>query len=207
MKKLILSATMMTGLSLVANAQYVLFSDAGSNSYDTEIYGVPNTTQDLNLELLVGSQYGGSPNIPVVTLLLSQTTATVTSALGTIQPGKGDITHGWSIFDLSNNAYDVGNAGLSGYLDYQVLAWTGNYSSFAAAEASSADTGISPVIPFYQLVGAGLPPVDIDLDSNPINLIGELDPPIMPEPSTLTMATLGSGLMLAFGCRKFVKLA
>lgn len=71
MKKLILSATMLTGLSLVANAQQVVFADAGSNSYDTEIYGVPNTTQDLNLELLVGSQYGGSPNIPVVTLLLS----------------------------------------------------------------------------------------------------------------------------------------
>ena len=131
----------------------------------------------------------------------------MTSALGTIQPGKGDITHAWSIFDSSNNAYDVGNAGLSGYLDYQVLAWTGNYSTFAAAEAASnADTGISPVIPFYQLVGAGLPPVDIDLDSNPINLIGELDPPIMPEPSTLAMATVSSGLMLVFGWRKLVRL-
>jgi hypothetical protein len=195
MKKLILSATMMTGLSLVANAQQVVFADLGSYSYDTEINGVPNITQDLNLELLV---YNDIVTVPVVTLLLSQTTTTVTSALGTIQPAKGDITQGYSIYDLSNNEYNVGNAGLAGNLDYQVLAWTGNYSTFTAASTSGdALIGRSPFIPFYALVEAGLPPVGIDLESNPINLI--------PEPSSLAMATVASGLMLVFGCRKFVK--
>ena len=89
MKKLILSVTAIAGLTLVSDAQQVLFQDVGNNSYDTLINGVPNYTQDLNLELLVGS--GATATIDVVTLLLSQTTAAAASSPGTTQPPAGDI--------------------------------------------------------------------------------------------------------------------
>jgi hypothetical protein len=213
MKKLIFSVTAIAGLSLAAHAQQVLFFDHGTanGSIDTEINGVLNTTWDLNLELLVGS----SPNsvtTDVVTLLLSQTTRTITTALGTVQPAKGDITDTvGDIFDLSVNGYLVP----AGTAYFQVLAWTGNYNSWAAAlianEDSGAnnvevDTGESPVLAFPYPPTPGYPPVTIDLDPNPINLFGALDYPVMPEPSTLTMAGVGIGSMLIFGCRKFVRL-
>jgi hypothetical protein len=202
MKKLILSVTAIAGLTMVSDAQLatlVSFYDVGNNSFDTIINGAPNYTQNLNLELLVGS--GGTASIDVVTLLLSQTTASKTSSLGTIQPANGDITLGDDvIYDPSDNQYQVP----ASTTDYQVLAWTGNYSSYAAAEASGQPdvyAGETPVLTTWSGIPApGAPPGLLDLDSNPIELYPA------PEPSSLAMATVGIGSILVFGCRKFVRL-
>jgi len=202
MKKLILSVTAIAGLAMAGHAQQVLFADGGSanGSVDTTIGGVFNTTQNLNLELLVGS--GGTATTPVVTLLLSQTTSSATSALGTIQPGgpsaggSGDITQAvGDIYDNTSNGYLVP----AGTTDFQVLAWTGNYSSYAAAVASGqlgVYAGESAVLTtFVSAPTAGLPPVKIDLDPNPINLVQVV---AVPEPSTLAMAGIGLASMLFF---------
>ncbi len=203
MKKLILSVTAIAGLTMVSDAQYfsptlVTFGDVGNNSYDTIINGVPNYTQDLNSELLVGS--GGTATIDVVTLLLSQTTTTPTHSLGTIQPAIGDITiSGGDIYDLTLNQYAVP----ASTTDFQVLVWTGNYSSYAAAEASGQPdvyAGETPVLTTWSGVPApGAPPGLLNLDSNPIELYPA------PEPTSLAMATVGIGSMLVFGCQKFIR--
>jgi len=190
MKKLILSVTAIAGLAMAGNAQQLLFSDSGTvnSSIDTTIAGV-NNLSDLNLELLVGT--GGTANIDVVTLLLSDTTANPTTALGTVQPAKGDIsTSGGDIADQTIDPYLVA----AGTADYQVLAWTGSFSSYAAAQAGGAAVGSSPVIafPVTGAPAAGAPPVTIDLAA-PINLTA-----VIPEPSTMAMAGVGLASMLFF---------
>jgi hypothetical protein len=191
MKKLILSVTAIAGLAMAGNAQQVLFADGGSanNSVDTAINGALNTTQDLNLQLLVGSS--GTVSTTVVTLLLSSSTGTATSALGTIQPGAGDILKsGGDIYDNTSNAYLVPG----GTTDFEVLAWLGNYSSYAAAQQAGAAVGSSGILSsFTSVPAAGLPPVKIDLDPTPINLVSAV-----PEPSTLAMAGVGLASMLLF---------
>jgi len=192
MKKLILSVTAIAGLAMAGNAQQLLFSDSGTvnGSIDTTINGA-NNLNDLNLELLAGS--GGTATVDVVTLLLSQTTSSVTTLLGTTQSAKGDIsTSGGDIADQTINPYLVA----AGTSDYEVLAWTGAFSSYAAAQAGGADVGSSGVIafPVNGAPAAGAPPVTIDLAA-PINLTATV---VMPEPSTLAMAGVGLASMLFF---------
>ena len=205
MKKLILSVTAIAGLAVAGHAQLVLFNDgnqASSVSYDVTIYGVADTAEDLNMQLLVGPT-AGSVTTDVVTLLLSQTTATSTTALGSVQPAAGDISSKYIIFDHSNNAYKVP----AGTAYYEILVWTGNFSSYAAAYAGDQPStglpylGSSGVLQFddpYLLSGALAPAAEEDLP-RPINLISnELDSPVLPEPSTLTMAGVGIASVLIF---------
>jgi len=199
MKKLILSVTAVAGLAMAGSAQQVQFADSGTanGSVDTAINGTANTSQDLNLELLVGSS-SSTVTTDVVTLLLNNSTATSTTALGSVQPGAGDITGtGGDILDKTINFYAIPASDTY----YQVLAWTGNYTTYAAAQAAySADVlgagyGSSPVLAFSP------PPalntvVSEDLDPNPLNV--SVVTTVVPEPSTLAMAGVGLASMLIF---------
>jgi len=198
MKKLILSVTAIAGLAMAGNAQQVALHDANAadatSSNDISIAGVTSTA-DVNLQLLVGSS-AGAVTTDVVTLLLSQSTSTATTALGTIQSAKGDISNLGLIADASGNGYGVA----AGTTFYEILAWTGNFSSYAAAEASG-QTGVyggsSGVLAFDNAGGiptAGLPPAEEDLASA-INLT-QVPTSVIPEPSTLAMAGVGMASML-----------
>jgi len=193
MKKLILSVTAIAGLAMAGNAQQLLFSDSGTvnGSIDTTIDGV-NNLNDLNLELLVGT--GGTATVDVVTLLLNGATSTATTALGTTQSAKGDISiSGGDIADQTINPYLVA----AGTSDYQVLAWTGSSTTYPGLVPGAPGTyGESPVIsfPVGGAPAAGAPPVTIDLTA-PINLVTVT---AVPEPSTLAMAGVGLASMLMF---------
>jgi len=198
MKKLILSVTTLAGLSMAANAQQVALHDANSanpNSNDISINGVVDTSQDVNLQLLVGSS-SGTVTTDVVTLLLQGATTTPTTALGSLQPAAGDVTFSGLIDDQSNNGYTVA----AGTTYYEILAWTGNYTSYAAAVASGqvgVDAGSSGVLAFDAAGGiptSGLPPAEEDLASD-INLTQVVS---TPEPSTMAMAGVGLASMLIF---------
>lgn len=205
MKKLILSIAITSVVGLNGHAQQLLFGDNGANSTDTTLNGVPNYAQDLNLELLVGST-SITVTTDVVTLLLNGATATVTTALGSVQPATGDITRaGGDIFDTTVNFYSVP----AGTAWAQVLAWTGDYSSYAAAEASGQPdvyVGVSQIFALVPPPAAGQPASDIsniehvgdgniDLTQLPL---GNPPPPPMPEPSALTLAWVGLVAMLTF---------
>jgi hypothetical protein len=199
MKKLILSVTAVAGLALAGTAQQVQFADSGTanGSIDTAINGAPNTSQDLNLELLVGSS-STTVTTDVVTLLLNGASATATTALGTVQPGAGDITGtGGDILDKTINFYAIP----ANDTYYQVLAWTGSYSTYAAAVAAyngnvlGAGYGSSAVLAFSP------PPalntvVSEDLDPNQLNV--SVVTTVVPEPTTLAMAGVGLASMLIF---------
>jgi hypothetical protein len=200
MKKLILVIGATSVVFLSGNAQQLQFADNGANSTDTTINGVPNSTQDLNLELLIGST-STSVTTDVVTLLLSDTTATATTALGSVQPAQGDITaSGGDIVDLTINAYIVP----SGTTWAEVLAWTGNYSTYASALYSlNSDTGLSQIFQVVPSPAAGSPATDISnietvADGN-IDLHSAI---LIPEPSTLAMAGIGLASTLIFRRKK-----
>jgi hypothetical protein len=203
MKKLILSIATTSVVALSGHAQLLEFDDNGNNSTDTIIDGAPNSTQNLNLELLIGST-STTVTTDVVTLLLNGATATATTALGSVQPAAGDITYsGGDIFDTTLNICTVP----AGTAWAQVLAWTGNYSTFAAAlDSQSSDIGVSEIFQILPPPTAGQSPVDIsnienvgggnvDLTEPPL---GNPPPPPMPEPSTLAMAWVGLAAMLVF---------
>jgi hypothetical protein len=100
--------------------------------------GMPNYTQDLNLELLYSSAPYGQPFIPVVTLLLSSHNYSASGPqLGQTLAASGDISfNGGPIYDLSGQEFDLGSAYQNRTDYFQVLAWTGNFPSYAAAIAS-----------------------------------------------------------------------
>ncbi len=196
MKRLILAIGATSVVVFSGQAQQLLFEDNGENNTDTTINGVPNSTQDLNLELLIGST-STSVTTDVVTLLLNGATATSTTALGSVQPAQGDITaSGGDISDRTLNAYIVP----AGTTWAEVLAWTGNYSTFPAAlQSLNSDTGISQIFQVVPSPAAGSPAYDI---SN-IQTVGDgnidlQSPIIIPEPSTLVMASVGLTSTLIF---------
>jgi hypothetical protein len=201
MKKLILSIAATSAVAISGHAQQLLFTDAGANSTDTTINGVANNTTDLNLELLVGST-STTVTTDVVTLLLNGATASATTALGTVQPGQGDIVAtGGDIYDGTGNTYVVP----AGTAWAQILAWTGNYSSYAAAVAAGqggavVDAGISQIFQILPPPIAGNAPATLDNIENTGD--GNIDLKtvvgVVPEPSTLAMAGVGLASMLIF---------
>jgi hypothetical protein len=198
MKKLILSIAATSVVALSGHAQQLQFADNGSNSTDTTINGVANNS-DLNLELLVGST-SGTVTTDVVTLLLNATSAP-TTALGSVQGGVGDITHsGGDVYDPTGSLYTVP----AGSAWAEVLAWTGNYASYAAAEASGQQgvyAGTSALFQILPAPVAGGPASDIsnieNVGTGNINLT-QVPTTVVPEPTTLAMAGVGLASMLIF---------
>jgi len=193
MKKLILSVTAVAGLAMAGSAQQVLLHDDNASaptSNDVSINGVIDTSQNLNLELLVGKT-AGSVTTDVVTLLLSTSTFTATTALGSVQSAAGDITAGGGlIIDQSGNAYSVP----AGTDYYQILAWTGASATFPGLGVPGTTAGETPVLQFdaNSTPGNGAPPANEDLAS-PLNLVTTT---VVPEPTTLAMAGVGLASML-----------
>ena len=197
MKKVILSISAMAGVCLAGHAQQIDFADNSANTYDVSINGTPDTTQDLNLELLVGAT-STSVTTDVVTLLLNGASNSATTALGTTQSAVGDITQfGGTIYDKSANGYVMP----AGSAFAQVLAWTGNFSSFAAAEGSG-QVGVyagSSSVFSIPVIGVTSPPDDIS-SITPFNITQV--PTAVPEPGTLAMAGVGLASMLIFRRKK-----
>jgi hypothetical protein len=199
MKKLILSVTAIAGLAMAGNSQQVFFHDSTASaptSNDVSINGVIDTTQDLNLELLVGTT-AGNVNVDVVTLLIGATSS-ATTGLGSTQSAAGDISSLGLIDDQTSNAYKVAG----GTAFYQVLAWTGNSATFPGLGVAGTTAGESPVYAFDLAGGipaSGAPAAELDIPT-PFNLVTTAV--VMPEPSTLAMAGVGLASMLMFRSRK-----
>jgi len=189
MKKLILSVAGASLLSLSGHAQGIAFSDNSPASYDTTINGTPNTTQDLNLELLLGTS-AGSITTPVVTLLNSVTSSlngAVTQPLGLTSSAAGDISFFGTISDQSGAEYSL--AAYAGQtLYFEVEAWTGNGNTYAGAPIAGTSSVFSEAVP----VAANSNPIDI----SPVGVIALTTTSVVPEPSTLAMAGVGLVSML-----------
>ena len=199
MKKLILSFIAVTGFSAAGFAQ-IFFADSSGAAYDTTINGVPNQSQDLNLQLLFGSSPTSFSSIPVVTLLLSSSAIPSGSQIGQTLSAAGDITALYTILDNSGEEYILGS-GYENRTDYfKVLAWTGQFSSYQAALASddpSVSAGTSAI--FTEHIPGNPPAIPTDISN-----VGVVNLVPVPEPATYALATGGVSLasMLLFRRRK-----
>jgi hypothetical protein len=205
MKKILLTTVAVAGISVASYGQGAINFDGSNNNNPslnatTEgqlfINGVLDTTTDVNAELLGGTSAGSL--VPMVTLLLSDTgSPTVTSLFGSTQPAAGDITSigGGNVWDNSGNAYQFsGNNGspaiTAGTIAFfEIEAWTGNYATLAAAEASGLSTVYFGTTSVFTEPLASAAGTEQDLENAPaLNLTANA----VPEPGTMALAGLGS---------------
>lgn len=140
MKKLVLTTLVAAGFTLAGYSQGIITLDTTEGSFTISILGTLDTATDVNAELFSVTT-GGS----VVTLLLSADTGPSGNvAYGSIQPAAGDISFegNGQLLDNSGNTYFSSNP--AGTIEtFYLEAWTGNYSSYAAAAAGGADVAKS----------------------------------------------------------------
>lgn len=187
-----------TSTSPTATTKGLVWINSGSGPQELQ--------QDINIELLGIASSTNSPVTPtqdcyqlsngdLAKLLLSTGTAT------------GDYTFMDSPGNFidcgpdSGTAYAVpGSAGIKPYCFFEVRAWTGNYSTYAAAYAASA-SGTSGVYVGQSTVF--LNPADSvgtsELDDMPAVILAKV---ATPEPSTLLLSAAGLLGLLAYAWRK-----
>jgi len=190
MKKLILSAALMIGLGASVYAQGTIqFDNSNNTSSDPNassgglfwLAGATTTAlnQDVNAELLGGST--ATSLQPIITVLLSDGTAT------------GDMALGGGLLVTDGHSYNVPGTSANGTGFFEVEAWLGNYSSLAAAIAAGSPNGTSAV--FSNPLGGGATP-GTTLTGMPAVVL------TVPEPGTFALAGLGAAALLIFRRRK-----
>jgi hypothetical protein len=207
MKKLILSTALAVGYTASVLAQGAVYFDTSNNgsTSPTATTGgqwfqtVGATTSLLNADVnavLWGSSSQGGTYTAIATLLLSNTG---NSYAGGILNGKasGDITT-WgagSFQDQSGKAVIV--PGASGAAWFEIQAWTGNYSTYAAAVAGGAY--VAQTSPFQDVVtSSSTAPAGV-LSANPAIVLAIQN---VPEPGTFALAGLGAAALLILRRRK-----
>jgi hypothetical protein len=200
MKKTILSAIAIAGLTATGFGQGVIYLDGSNNNNaslaaasEGQVFlnGVHDTGTDVNATLLGGASAGSL--VPIVTLLLSDSTTTANTTPGGNQPAAGDITdfNAGNIFDASGVGYVLSTVAVGGTGFFQIEAWTGIFSSYAAAQAGPNGTlaGITSVFTEVMASPTGT--------ANDIENAGALNLVAVPEPTTLALAGLGGAALLA----------
>jgi len=203
MKKLILTSLAVAGITLSGFSQGIIYFDGSNNTSPSStatsegqvfLNGVLDTGTDINAELLWSSTVNGI-FAPVATLLLSTSTSPG-NAVGSIQPAAGDITFYTSgvLFDTTGNAYQFNtpNAIAAGTpVFFMVEGWTGNYSTFAAAQADP-NSFVGATSAFSEVLTSATGTAN-DIEGMPaLNLVS------VPEPTALALAGLGGfGMLMA----------
>jgi hypothetical protein len=161
--------------------------------------GPAKLAEDINIELLGIGTTSTTPVQPtadcyqlsngdLAKLLLSTGTAT------------GDVTFMESPGNFIDCGPDAGTAyavpgsyGIKSHCWFQLLAWTGTYTSYDAAKAAGAYVGKSAVFEnIASSVGTS------ELDNMPALVLAKA----LPEPSTLLLASAGALGLLVYGWRK-----
>jgi len=171
--------------------------------------GLKNHNEDLNLELLYGSSPNSLSSTPIVSVLLDSQNSRSHGG----QPGKkvnanGDISFGYSIFDQSFRQYGFGPSYAGKTVYVEVLAWTGDYSSYQSALASgNPNVAVGTSAVFIDPAHAHrFSPGDIrsetvvDLVSDGSNqVVGNT---VIPEPASFPLAASGLALASTFLFRR-----
>jgi len=200
MKKQILAGILALGTAVGAFAQgTITFDNGNQNASPTlgdlthgSIYVGPATNavllnQDINLTFLAGPT-AGSLTTQITLLLKDGSAAGDNTALGTAG----------QFLDTTGGVYTPGVAG-GAVAFYNVEAWLGQDTSYAAALADGSPVGTSGIFS-GATGGGGTPP-------GPPNSVGDYMPSftvvgIVPEPTTLALLGLGASSLLLFRRKK-----
>jgi hypothetical protein len=209
--KFILSLAGLSLLTISSLGQGLIYFDGTYNSATSInatnegrifLNGQLDTRTDINAELVYGTTPAAvSLNNPVVTLLLSSTNIAVNSTLGQTSTAAGDITlfANGDLYDPSGVGYQFPTIAPGTTVYFQVYGWTGNYNSFTAAEAAEASgnwmsansiTAESGV--FSEVLASPYAPDDNDIEN-----MNALVFALVPEPTTMVLASLG---VLSLSC-------
>lgn len=209
MKRLIFSLTALVGFVVTGFSQGTITFDGSFNSNPSPaatssglvfINGVIDSVQDINAELLYGTT-PTSVSTPVVTLLLSSSILGTSTSIGQTLSAAGDIydLENGQLYDDNGLDYVIPNIPAGQKCYFEVEGWTGNYGSYEAAVASDM-AAVGKTAVFSETLSLPFQPPMTGIDNMPaLNLV-------IPEPPPLTMAVVGIGSMLVFGCRKLVKI-
>jgi len=205
MKKLILSVTALSALSVGAYAQGTVTFDGKGNANTSptatsggEVFigGVLDTATDINAELLYSSTGTAGTFSPVVTLLLSSSASASTPALGQISGAAGDVTNfKGKLSDPSGNAYQFSNPAIAvgSTVFFEVEGWLGTSSTYDTTVAHGTTAT------FTEVLTSSTAQPQANINNMPaLNLVTT----VVPEPSTLAMAGVGLASMLIFRRRK-----
>lgn len=215
MLKWILCFVVFAGLTNECGAQGVIYLNGSANSsssptassgglvfFNTTGTPVIDASTDINVELAYGtSMENVSLANAVTTLLLSSSQTQGNGSLGETLAAQGDIAAfgNGHLFDASGTAYQFSGIPAQTYVYFEVFAWTGNFSSYTAAQASgTALTGASGVF-MEQLTALGATPSNIG--NMPALVLTKSALPV-PEPASVTLFGLGGLALLGVrGCR------
>jgi hypothetical protein len=213
MFKSIFCSMIAVGLALESGAQGLMFFDGSLNSsvsptaasngrvfLNTTGTPVLDAATDINVELAYGTT-ANNVNLAnsITTLLLSSSQTAGNGTLGETLSALGDITTFGvgKLFDASGTGYTFPTISPTTPIYLEVFAWTGNFSSYTAAEASgTALVGVSGVFS-EQLVASGNSKNTIQ--NMPALVLARSAAPV-PEPGT--MALFGLGGLALFGFRR-----
>jgi len=196
MKKVILTTLAMVGLAFVGYSQGVITVDTTEGSSVISILGVPDTTQDINMELMY---LNGATYAPVVTFLLSDASgdSSATVPWGAIEPAASDISFFNALYDGNGNVYQSPTIASPTVVTFKVAAWTGNDSTYAQALTDlTGQVGISGA--FGVALTSASAPLLANISTMPSF---DLETPT-PEPATFAMMGLGGLSLLLFRRRK-----
>jgi hypothetical protein len=215
MRKLIFCLMTATGLTLEGSAQGLIYFNGSSNNstspnatsgglvfFKTTGTAVVDQNTDINLELAYGTTANNvSLANAVTTLLLSASQSAGNGTLGETLSGSGDISAfgGGHIFDASGTGYQFPTLPANSFVYFEVFAWTGNFSSYTAAQASgTAMVGSSGVFE-EQLVAVN--GTQNNIQGMPALVLTHSVAPV-PEPTTTALVGLGGLTLLGLSCRK-----
>lgn len=172
MKKAILNAVALMGLSAVSYGQSVFFDNTSGGGLITNL-----AASDTINGALMGGPVGGSLQ-PVVTL-----------AGGSLLNLGGGL-----VYDSSGQSYVIPGVAANASASLHVQFWTGNFPTYAAATTGNSLTADSPI--YTNPTGGGGVPASVPpsaLANMPnIGLVG------VPEPSTLALAGLGAAALFMY---------
>jgi len=215
MIKLIFCLITTFGLAFEGGAQGLIYFNGASNTstspnatsgglvfFKTTGAAAVDQSTDINVELAYGTTAANvSLANAVTTLLLSVSQSAGNGTLGETLSADGDISvfDGGHIFDASGTGYQFPTLPVNTWVYFEVYAWTGNFSSYAAAQASgTAMVGSSGVFK-EQLVAVN--GVHNNIQSMPALVLTHSVAPV-PEPTTTALVGLGGLTLLGLSCRK-----